>query len=167
MIFALTTVLALSLIVGHCTTRFCAPTRQRVRLIRVMSMLRPSHPHPLSSKIVLLWPLLSHRRTHTGRSRRSSSQRPVLLGTLARDFACIRAHESTDNYSENTGNGFYGAYQFLPSTWDSVVVTAGLARYANGRPDLAPPRVQDEAALTLYHLQGWAPWPLSSVACGL
>ena len=32
---------------------------------------------------------------------------------------CIRQHESGDNYAEDTGNGYYGAYQDLLSTWQS------------------------------------------------
>jgi uncharacterized protein YabE (DUF348 family) len=32
----------------------------------------------------------------------------------------LRECESGGNYQTNTGNGFYGAYQFMISTWDSV-----------------------------------------------
>ena len=82
-------------------------------------------------------------------------------------WACIRDHESGDNYGEATGNGFYGAYQFLPSTWDHVVEALGLAQYADGRPDLAPPTVQDQAAVWLQANSGWGQWPETSVACGV
>ena len=71
----------------------------------------------------------------------------------------LRECESGDNYAENTGNGFYGAYQFSEQTW------AGLGY--PGRPDLEPPAMQDEAAMKLQAEAGWAPWPACSVALGL
>jgi LysM repeat protein len=48
----------------------------------------------------------------------------------------LRDCESGGNYAEDTGNGFYGAYQFTQSTWDHW--HTGYAR-----ADLAPPSVQD------------------------
>ena len=71
----------------------------------------------------------------------------------------LRECESGDNYAENTGNGFYGAYQFSEQTW------AGLGY--PGRPDLEPPAMQDQAAMKLQAEAGWAPWPACSVALGL
>ncbi len=81
-------------------------------------------------------------------------------------WACIRARESGSNYSENTGNGYEGAYQFLPGTWDNAVRGAGYGEYANGRADLAPPRVQDAAAVWLQARDGWSPWG-TRWACGV
>jgi hypothetical protein len=71
----------------------------------------------------------------------------------------LRECESGDNYRENTGNGFYGAYQFSEPTW------AGLGY--PGRPDLEPPSMQDQAAMKLQAEQGWAPWPACAAALGL
>jgi hypothetical protein len=71
------------------------------------------------------------------------------------DWACIREHESNDNYSEPGG----GAYQFELGTWQSLT----------GLPDPAedyPPSVQDAAALQLYAQRGWEPWTTRFV-CGL
>ena len=73
-------------------------------------------------------------------------------------FACIRQKESGDNYSENTGNGYYGAYQFDLGTWQSLG--------NSGRPDQASPAVQDAAAQKLYSEKGFAPWPVTSRECG-
>jgi resuscitation-promoting factor RpfB len=42
----------------------------------------------------------------------------------------LRECEAGGNYQINTGNGFYGAYQFMKATWDSTA-------HAIGRPDLA------------------------------
>lgn len=57
----------------------------------------------------------------------------------------LRMCESHGNYQTNTGNGYYGAYQFSQSTWDRV------ARQRLGIPyeraDLAPPEVQDQAII--------------------
>lgn len=87
---------------------------------------------------------------------------PALGGT----FACIRQHESTDNYSIDTGNGYYGAYQFAPSTWNTAVAGAGYGSYANGRADLAPASVQDAAASWLQAHAGWGQWSTASL-CGV
>lgn len=67
-------------------------------------------------------------------------------------LAAIRACESGGNYATNTGNGFYGAYQFLPSTWASVG--------GSGLPSDASPAEQDYRAAKLYREQGPSPWPV-------
>jgi hypothetical protein len=90
-----------------------------------------------------------------------------VVETLGGVWACIRQRESGGNYQEDTGNGFYGAYQFSPSTWNDSVRGAGYPPYANGRADLAPPYVQDAAAVWLQAHAGWGPWPNSSLACGV
>ncbi len=52
-------------------------------------------------------------------------------------LAKLRACESGGNYADNTGNGYYGAYQFSLGTWQ---------RLGNsGLPSNAPPSVQDQA----------------------
>lgn len=57
----------------------------------------------------------------------------------------LRMCETGGNYTTNTGNGYYGAYQFSQSTWDRI------ARQRLGIPyeraDLAPPEVQDQAII--------------------
>ncbi len=86
--------------------------------------------------------------------------------TTTPDWACIRYHESGDNYAEDSGNGYSGAYQFLPSTWNEAVSGAGYPQYANGWAFEAPPAVQNAAALWLYNADGWQPWSTRYV-CGL
>ena len=68
----------------------------------------------------------------------------------ADDWYQLRMCESTNRYDINTGNGYYGAYQFDQSTWESVGGT--------GRPDQASPEEQDYRALILYRERGWEPW---------
>jgi hypothetical protein len=65
-------------------------------------------------------------------------------------WAKLRMCESSGRYDTNTGNGYYGAYQFDLPTWRSV----GGA----GRPDQTSPREQDHRALYLYRMRGWQPW---------
>ena len=71
------------------------------------------------------------------------------------DWACIRAHESGDNYAEGGG----GAYQFEFGTWHGLT---GLPLPAQDYPA----SVQDSAALKLFAERGWEPWTTRYV-CGL
>ena len=71
----------------------------------------------------------------------------------------LRDCESGDNYQEDTGNGFYGAYQFAGATWSGL----GLPGVASD----APYWEQDEAAQRLQAQYGWKPWPACSAALGL
>lgn len=66
-------------------------------------------------------------------------------------LAALRACESGGNYATNTGNGFYGAYQFDLGTWASVG--------GSGLPSNASPAEQDYRASLLYQSRGGAPWP--------
>jgi peptidoglycan hydrolase CwlO-like protein len=68
-------------------------------------------------------------------------------------FACIRQLESGNNYKTPGG----GAYQFQDATWRSLGYT--------GKPEDAPPAVQDEAARKLQARDGWKPWTTAPL-CG-
>jgi peptidoglycan hydrolase CwlO-like protein len=71
----------------------------------------------------------------------------------------LRMCESSDNYAENAGNGFYGAYQFSAATWSGLGFP--------GRPDLESHQMQDQAAMRLEAQAGWGQWPACSAALGL
>lgn len=58
----------------------------------------------------------------------------------------VRMCESTNTYDINTGNGFYGAYQFTISTWNWVAEIIGRTDLIGVRPDLASPADQDAMA---------------------
>jgi len=73
-------------------------------------------------------------------------------GGAGGQLAAIRACESGGNYSTSTGNGFYGAYQFTRSTWESVGGT--------GSPAAASPAEQDVRATALLARSGSSPWPV-------
>ncbi len=75
------------------------------------------------------------------------------------DFARLRQCESGGNYSINTGNGYYGAYQFNLGTWRGLGYS--------GLPSSASPATQDAAAITLQAQRGWSPWPACSRKLGL
>ncbi len=74
-------------------------------------------------------------------------------------WARLRQCESGGNYSINTGNGFFGAYQFVPRTWRGLGFP--------GMPHQAPPEMQDEAARKLQARSGWGQWPACSRRLGL
>lgn len=80
-------------------------------------------------------------------------------GSLSEDMARLRQCESGDNYQANTGNGYYGAYQFSLATWQGLGY--------GGLPSNAPPSTQDQAAIKLYDQAGWSAWPLCSAILGL
>lgn len=71
----------------------------------------------------------------------------------------LRRCESGGRYDINTGNGFYGAYQFVPSTWRGLGYS--------GMPHQAPAHVQDEAAQKLQARSGWGQWPACTRRLGL
>jgi hypothetical protein len=67
-------------------------------------------------------------------------------------LASTRRCESGGNYSINTGNGFYGAYQFTLQSWRAV---GGW-----GMPNQASKIEQDYRAVLLLHIQGRGAWPV-------
>jgi flagellar biosynthesis GTPase FlhF len=71
----------------------------------------------------------------------------------------LRQCESGDDYAADTGNGYYGAYQFLLSTWESLGFS--------GLPSQAPAAEQDQAAQELQARAGWDQWPACASELGL
>lgn len=75
---------------------------------------------------------------------------------------CTIDHESRSagTYSANTGNGYYGAFQFLHSTWAGAITRAGYPLLA-GVPPVDPvigPYYQDAGAVQLASERGAQPW---------
>jgi cytoskeletal protein RodZ len=74
-------------------------------------------------------------------------------------LACIRQRESGGNYGVVSSNGlYYGAYQFLRSSWDSTASHAGRTDLIGVAPNVAAPGDQDAMALHLYRWLGKKPW---------
>ncbi|MFF7945606.1 transglycosylase family protein [Streptomyces griseorubiginosus] len=74
----------------------------------------------------------------------------------------VAACESSNNWSINTGNGYYGGLQFTRSTWEAY----GGTRYA-ARADLATKDQQIAVAEKVLDGQGPGAWPTCSVRAGL
>jgi septal ring factor EnvC (AmiA/AmiB activator) len=74
-------------------------------------------------------------------------------------LVCTRRIESGGNYSIVSADGvYYGAYQFLPSTWNATASHAGRLDLIGVLPSRASAYDQDEMAWTLYQWQGNGPW---------
>lgn len=94
--------------------------------------------------------------------RTASAQQPSAGGHRTSGYAgvlsCIRRYEQgRAGYATNTGNGYYGAYQFDLSTWRSV---GGV-----GYPHRATPAEQDYRAVLLIQKRGLRPWPTPNRLC--
>lgn len=85
--------------------------------------------------------------------------KPGFTAAFQSALAQLRGCEAGGNYARNSGNGYYGAYQYDISTW------ANYQSYS--RADLAPGPVQDQKAWETYQRRGWAPWPACSAKLGL
>lgn len=71
----------------------------------------------------------------------------------------LAACESGGNPATNTGNGYYGAYQFTASTWRSVG--------GSGLPSEASMEEQTARAQALQARSGWGQWPACTAKLGL
>jgi len=78
------------------------------------------------------------------RRREAPAPSPVL--------EAIAACESGGDPATDTGNGFYGKYQFTQATWAAVGGT--------GNPAHASEAEQDRRAAILYEQAGPSPWPV-------
>jgi hypothetical protein len=72
--------------------------------------------------------------------------------TASPQLEAIAACESGGNPLTDTGNGFYGKYQFTQETWQSVGGT--------GNPAAASEAEQDRRAARLLAQSGSSPWPV-------
>jgi hypothetical protein len=70
--------------------------------------------------------------------------------------------ESSGNWHDNTGNGYYGGLQFLESTW----LGYGGGKYG-ARADLATPAEQMAIANRVLEAQGPGAWPVCGPRAGL
>jgi hypothetical protein len=135
-------------------------------LIRLFSH-HPLLPNPTASTIGTRPPLIVHAQENLERhpvlrvplspTRHEVFRPGSQAGGSGDRWTCIRTYESGGNYSENSGNGYYGAYQFSAASWRSVGGT--------GLPSNAPPAEQDARARTLQQRGGWSQWPSSSRMC--
>ncbi len=133
-----------------------------VAVVRSMVQAPPAAPPPSLSAVTSLTPdttTTAPPATDSPTTAAPATAAPSAAPPSGGVWLQLRECESGDNYQANTGNGFYGAYQFSASTWTGL----GLP----GRPDQEPPAMQDQAAQELQARSGWGNWPACSAALGL
>ncbi len=86
------------------------------------------------------------------RDRIRALQRQLNAPTASPVMEAIAACESGGNPATDTGNGFYGKYQFTLETWNAVG--------GSGNPAQASEAEQDRRAEMLYAQSGSSPWPV-------
>jgi hypothetical protein len=74
-------------------------------------------------------------------------------------WAALANCESGGNPATNTGNGFYGMYQFTLGTWQAMGGT--------GLPSEASAATQTAMAQRLQASAGWGQWPACAASLGL
>lgn len=85
---------------------------------------------------------------------------PVSAGVAPEGvWAALAQCESGGVPTRNSGNGYYGLYQFSASTWKSVG--------GSGLPSEASAEEQTMRAQTLQQRSGWGQWPACSSKLGL
>ena len=109
-------------------------------------------------------PAAAERRRARGRSpaalrtriddlqQRRKAERQPPASTASPVLQAIADCESGGDPTTDTGNGFYGKYQFTLQTWASVGGT--------GNPAQASEAEQDQRAAALYAQAGPSPWPV-------
>lgn len=99
------------------------------------------------------------RRAQAQPSRSAPSAAiPAPSSSLDESFAALARCESGMR-NVNTGNGYYGYFQFLPSTWRSLG--------ASGLPHEHSYEVQLQYAKKLQARSGWGQWPACTRKLGL
>jgi hypothetical protein len=128
----------------HPSGKLTHDPRLKHRLVREHVRLAPkSNLRRLRTLPVSVLRDRNHRlRKHA--ARHNSTASPVL--------EAIAACESGGNPSTDTGNGFFGKYQFTQETWQAVGGT--------GNPAAAPEAEQDRRAAQLYAQAGPSQWPV-------
>ena len=95
----------------------------------------------------------------SGGSGSSDSGSSGASGADAGVWAQLAQCESGGNPATNTGNGYYGLYQFSLSTWQSVG--------GSGLPSDASAEEQTMRAQMLQQRSGWGQWPHCAAKLGL
>jgi septal ring factor EnvC (AmiA/AmiB activator) len=96
------------------------------------------------------------------RAAPSTTSAPATGGTHPRHdepfLVCTRARESSGQYGAVSSAGYYGAYQFSSTTWNTAASHAGRMDLIGVLPSQASAYDQDELAWALYQWQGNRPW---------
>ena len=116
-------------------------------------------PSPLSIPIIPPLPRIVHREASRSRQYVLPKSHGRYKPPTDSDLARLRNCESSDTPNTNTGNGFYGAYQFDLETYHGLGY--------EGLPSNASLSTQTDAAIKLEEERGWQPWPACSQKLGL
>ncbi len=113
----------------------------------------------LSAAIATRWEAMSTTTTTTHHHpRRTRPTAPRRVAASGDHFDALAQCESGGDPTTNTGNGFYGAFQFTLSTWHSIGRTGNPTDYSYGE--------QKAAAIDLQARSGWGQWPACSRRLG-
>jgi hypothetical protein len=93
-----------------------------------------------------------HLKRELHAARRDRAQAREQAHAASPQLEAIAACESGGNPQTDTGNGFYGKYQFTQETWQAVG--------GSGNPAAAPEAEQDRRAAQLYAQAGPGQWPV-------
>ena len=132
-----------------------AVTAAQKQAARAPTTTRPTASHPVTT---------IPATTGTGTAAPAPVSPPAGAGADLPDpvlnsfLQCVIQKESGGDYSINTGNGYYGAFQFSQSTWNVAAQDAGLSYLVNVLPSSATKAEQDTVAVALYALDGGQPW---------
>jgi Transglycosylase-like domain len=93
-----------------------------------------------------------HLKRELRAARRERAQDRVQTSSASPQLEAIAACESGGNPATDTGNGFYGKYQFTLATWQAVG--------GSGNPAQASEAEQDRRAAMLMAQAGPGQWPV-------
>lgn len=154
--------------------------KSSTRVTPSSTLVRILPPTPTATTIIAVTPTLASAAvpTSTAKAGRRTQSTTTSTTALASQSAApavakpvgtndqfesallkLRQCESGNRYALNTGNGYYGAYQFALSTWKRLGY--------GGYPHEAAPPMQDEAARKLQAKSGWGQWPACARKLGL
>ena len=131
------------------------PLIQRdLRLARKVAHAKGTKLKRSYAKTVRGWSLakLTRHHAHLTRELRRARHAAATRSTASPALQAIAACESGGNPQTDTGNGFYGKYQFTLATWQAVG--------GSGNPAQAPEAEQDRRAAQLYAQAGAGQWPV-------
>jgi hypothetical protein len=127
--------------------------RRDVHAARTLARLHGRRLEPGYRATVTAWPAARlERHTTMLRRRLRRTRRAAHASTASPALQAIAACESGGNPAADTGNGFYGKYQFTLQTWAAVG--------GSGNPADAPEAEQDRRAATLLATAGAGQWPV-------
>lgn len=123
-------------------------------LVAALALPSVASAQPIKSNVVKAKTAKKQKgcKTNACEARVVRKQKKAVVKPYRAWLARVRSCESGGNYSTNTGNGFYGAYQFMIGTWYSVG--------GKGLPHQASPLEQDYRAVLLLKRSGSSPWPV-------